>query len=98
MPQEFVVGRLPAAELRKVTPEHISSAVQKLLAGHSDHGFGPSTDYDLIAANGARLPPKAVFGLALSEALGIEVNPKNFSAGESQTCFRILRAAGYQIV
>jgi predicted HNH restriction endonuclease len=47
---------------------------------------------------GSRLPPKAVFGLAASEALGFPVRPENFSAGENTVAFRTLRAHGYLIV
>jgi len=90
--------RLPAEQFRKIEADHIFEAVQMLLDGHVDHTFAPSTDYDLIAMDGKRLPPKAVFGLAAKLALHFEVLPKHFTAGETSTCFRILREAGYQIV
>lgn len=90
--------RLPADELNKVTAEHIWNAVQLLLNGYAEHGFGESTDFDLIADDGARLPPKAVFGIAATEALKFKVLPKHFSGGEDSTCFRILKAAGYLIL
>lgn len=91
--------RLPAEILNSATPEYIWSAVQLFLAGEVEHRFGPSTDFDLIADSGQRFPPKAVFGVALSLALdGIVIEPKHFTAGESSTCFRLLRAAGYRIL
>jgi hypothetical protein len=91
--------RLSAGTLAKATPEFIYAAVQKFLTGEVSHSFGPSTDYDLIADDGSRLPPKAVFGLALSNALaGAPIGPKDFTAGETSPCFRLLRNAGYQIV
>lgn len=91
--------RLPAETLSKATPEYVWRAVQLFLAGEVAHSFGPSTDYDLIVDGGRRLPPKAVFGVALSMALGgTEIEPKHFSAGDSSTCFRLLRAAGYKVV
>jgi 5-methylcytosine-specific restriction protein A len=69
------------------------------LEGTAQHAFGPSTDFDLIADEGRRFSPKAVFGVALSLALeGKAIEPKHFSAGERSTCFRLLRAAGYQVV
>jgi len=71
--------------------------VQRLLA-REPHGYGESTDFDLIAGEGARLPPKAVFGLAASQALGFAVQPKHFSAGTDTPCFRILERSGYDIV
>lgn len=91
--------RLPAEVLTKTTPEYIYEAVQRILAGEVSHTFGPSTDYDLIADDGSRLPPKAVFGVALSSALGgVPIGPKHFTAGDTSTCFRLLREAGYQVV
>jgi hypothetical protein len=73
--------RLPVEVLNKATPQYVWSAVQALLAGEAQHSFGESTDYDLIADDGQRLPPKAVFGVALGAALGQEVLPKHFTAG-----------------
>jgi 5-methylcytosine-specific restriction protein A len=92
------LDRLPTEELEKVTAEHIWQAIQSLRDGSVRHGFGPSTDFDLIDDDGARLPPKAVFGVAASEALGFEVKPSHFSGGLDTPCFRILRRAGYDIV
>jgi hypothetical protein len=90
-------SRLPAKELNKVTAEHIWNAIELLLTGDVAHRFGESTDFDLLTDDGVRLPPKAVFGVAASEALGFEVLPKHFSGGESSVSFRLLRAAGYTI-
>lgn len=90
--------RLPADALRKATPEQIYAAVQRLLTEDVEHAFGESTDYDLIADDGSRLPPKAVFGLALAVSLGEPIEPKHFTAGETSPCFKLLRAAGYQVV
>lgn len=90
--------RLPAEKLYTVTAEQVWAAVQKLLGGFSQHSFGPSTDYDLLADDGTRLPPKAVFGIAASEALGCEVLPKHFTGGMGSPCFQVLTRAGYRIV
>jgi hypothetical protein len=90
-------GKLPAEVLRKATPEYVWRAVQEFLAGKVMPAFGPSTDYDLIADDGRRFPPKAVFGLALSMALdNMTILPRHFTAGG--LCFDLLMAAGYQIV
>jgi hypothetical protein len=93
------LDRLPAETLNKATPEFVYQAVQLLLGGKVDHPFGPSTDYDLIADDGTRLPPKAVFGIALSLALGsVPIEPKHFSGGENSACFRLLRDAGFLVI
>ena len=85
--------------LSKVSPEQIWLVVQKLQDGDLQiHPFGKSTDFDLIGDGDHRLPPKAVFGIALSLALGITVEPKHFSGGEGSPCFRILRDAGFRVV
>ena len=44
------------------------------------------------------IPPKAVFGLAASEHLGLQLGPSDFSAGEGQPCFRVLRDLGVEIL
>ncbi|WCM23170.1 hypothetical protein NDK50_35045 [Paraburkholderia bryophila] len=91
------IDRLPADVLRRATPEYVWRAVQQFITGNVHHSFGASTDYDLIADDGRRLPPKAVFGLALSMALdGAPIEPRHFTAGGM--CFALLRAAGYQVV
>lgn len=90
--------RLPAELLRKVSPRHIWQAVQDVLSGVEVPGFGPSTDYDLITEEGDRLPPKAVFGLAATQALGFQVQPKHFTAGVGSASFALLVDAGYLIV
>lgn len=89
--------RLPVEELNRVTAEHVWNAVEKLRTG-ADHRFGPSTDFDLLSDTGERFPPKAVFGLAASEALGFEVQPRHFTGGQGTPCFRTLEAAGFTIV
>lgn len=90
-------GRLPAEQLRKITSEFIWQAVQDLLQGAIVEGFADSTDYDLLA-DGVRLAPKQVFGLAGTAALGFELKPSHFTAGKDSLCFELLRAAGFQIV
>jgi 5-methylcytosine-specific restriction protein A len=90
--------RLPAEELNKVDAEHIWKAIQLLLGGYENHGFGESTDFDLITDDGERLSPKAVFGIAATDALNFKVMPKHFSGGNGSACFRILKAAGYAIL
>lgn len=73
--------RLPAELLKQATPDLIFVSVTSLLDG-APHVFGESTDYDLITDEGMRLPPKAVFGHALSLALHREILPKHFLDGQ----------------
>lgn len=90
-------GRLPAEELRKITSEFIWQAVQDLLQGATVEGFAESTDYDLLA-DGVRLAPKQVLGLAGTAALGFQLKPSHFTAGKGSLCFELLQAAGFQIM
>lgn len=90
--------RLPVEILNQVTPEFVWQAVQRFVVGESQPHFGPSTDFDLVVDD-HRFPPKAVFGMALSMAIGgQEVLPKHFSGGEGSACFRLLRQAGFSII
>ena len=91
-------GQLPAEALEKVTAKHIWNAVQVLLAGDVQHPFGPSTDYEVLADDGTPLPPKAVFGIAATEALGFQIVPDHFSGGLNTPCFRAIEQAEYEIV
>ncbi|TFZ00672.1 hypothetical protein EZ313_19670 [Ramlibacter henchirensis] len=89
--------RLPASQLEKVGAQDLLFAVEQLLAGAS-HRFGESTDYDVLLDTGKRLPPKAIFGIAATRALGFSVLPGHFSGGVGTPCFKALEGAGYQIV
>ncbi|QIB87965.1 hypothetical protein G3I75_20520 [Pseudomonas aeruginosa] len=51
-----------------------------------------------MTEDGERLPPKAVFGLAATRALGFAIKPKHFTAGVGSPCFQILMDAGFPIV
>lgn len=96
-PRHRHAERFLAEAFRSITGEHLLRAAERLADGFTAHGFGASNKFDLLF-EGHRLPPKAVFGVAASEALGFPVGPENFSGGESTTAFRILRAHGYSIV
>jgi len=63
--------RLPGGELKRVGSEHILRAVDDLLDGSATAPFDTSLECDLITPDGHHLPPKAVFGLAATEALGV---------------------------
>ncbi|WCD82966.1 HNH endonuclease [Pseudomonas sp. TUM22785] len=92
-------SRLPIAVLRRVTALHVWEAVRDLLAGTvAIEDFGPPIKYELVTEDGQRLPPKAVFGLAATRALGFPIKPKHFTAGIGSPCFQILIEAGFPIV
>ena len=90
--------RLTPAELNKVREDHIWFAVQQLLSDPAGHPYGESTHYDVIAENGMRLPTKAVFGIAASQALGFQVRSRQFTGGKRTACFKAIEAAGYSIM
>jgi 5-methylcytosine-specific restriction protein A len=89
--------RLPAKTLRLVEPWMIDEAIDAFIAG-ADHNFHGSRDYDLLLSSGDRLPPKAIFGIALGRVIGRPARPTDFSAGSGQPCFDIIQDAGYEIV
>jgi 5-methylcytosine-specific restriction protein A len=90
-------SRLPAKIQRLVEPPMIDEAIETFMAG-AEHKFQASKDYDLVLPSGERLPPKAIFGLALSKVIGRPAGPDDFSAGWGQPCFEIIENAGYPIV
>ena len=90
--------RLPAAFLQMVQSDHILSAVRRLEAGETGHGFGEASGYHLLTDDGQRLAPKAVFGLAAREALGFRGGPEHFTGGTDSLCVRQLRRAGCPVV
>ena len=92
------LNRLTSDQLSTVRADHIYSAVQELVTDPARHEGHRSTTYILIDEAGNRLPPKAVFGLAASKALGIDVAHSDFVGGEGTPCFRILRQYGYKVV
>lgn len=89
--------RFVARAFLPVNGEHLLRAARRLADGNIDHPYGESTTYDVLF-DGRRLPPKAVFGLAATEALGFPVHPFNFRGGEGTPTFRILRDHGYPVV
>ncbi len=91
-------GRLPVAQLRKVTALHVWEAISDLLEGVEAPDFGSPIKFELVTESGERLPPKAVFGLAATRALGFAIKPKHFTAGVGSPCFQILMDAGFPIV
>jgi len=81
-----------------VTPEHVWYAVQQFVHGNMPaQPFDLSTKCNLIADDGRRLSPKAVFRLALSIALnGAQIESRLL--GSERARITLLREAGYEIV
>ena len=96
--QQHRAKQLPVSELKKPRPEHFWRAIEKLVAGRAEHNFPESTYYDLLTDDGHRLSPKAVFGVAAQEALGIEMERYHFRGETDSPCFRIMKDAGYKVV
>lgn len=89
--------RLPEKTLRLVEPWMIDEAIDTFING-TDHNIGRSKGYDLLLPSGKRLPPKAIFGIALSKVIGRPAEWTDFAAGWGQPCFDIIQDAGYLIV
>jgi hypothetical protein len=60
-----------------------------------DHGFGPTTTYDLVA-DGRRYPPKAILGRANELATGERLASTDFEGGKSGAV-RVLERLGFTI-
>ncbi|CDX40054.1 conserved hypothetical protein [Mesorhizobium sp. ORS 3359] len=90
-------GRVPPSVQRRVTAQMVDNAIARLQLGEP-HSFHDSTEYDVLLPTGERLPPKAVFGIALASVLGRPTKPTDFSAGWGQPSFSVIEDAGYPIV
>jgi len=61
----------------------------------SEHGFGPTTTYDLVWEEG-RYPPKAILGAAYELATGKRLDSADFEGGKSGAV-RVLERLGFSI-
>lgn len=91
------LNRIPEADFDRVKPHHVWMAVEALRSQTDWAPYSPSIDYDVLLEDGVRLPPKAVFGYAASEALGFPVLPRHFSGGLGTACFETIENAGFAI-
>lgn len=89
---------ITASDLSMVGKDHIAAAIQEIREGRErPNRFEEGRKYRLIVGDGGRdLPPKKVFGIALSIMLNRPVTPAEFSSGEQ--IFSILRSHGFQVV
>jgi hypothetical protein len=62
---------------------------------YSEHGFGPTTTYDLVQ-DGRRYPPKAVLGTAYEFATGQRLASGDFEGGKSGAV-AVLEKLGFDV-
>jgi hypothetical protein len=84
-----------------VTAAHLERAARRIRSG--DIGpefrhFQASIKYDVVLKTGERVPPKLLFAMAASEALGRQLGPYDFNGGEGTTCFHVIRKFGNDVV
>ncbi|MEV6283848.1 hypothetical protein [Kribbella sp. NPDC051770] len=61
----------------------------------AEHGFGPTTTYDLVWEE-SRYPPKAILGAAYERATGARLAPGDFEGGKSGAV-KVLSRLGFTI-
>lgn len=89
---------IPPETIKALTAAQLELAVRQLVAGTAQHDFSDITDYSVLLNDGSRLPPKAVVGVALQNALNRPVGWRAFKGGERTPAFAALRDAGYKII
>ena len=90
-------GRVCSLPNYALSPRKTFGLREELLEDRDYAPFDDSDDYDVLLEEGQRLPPKALFGRALSKAIGFQVEPKHFTGGVGSPCFAILTQYGYEI-
>jgi hypothetical protein len=61
----------------------------------SEHGFGPTTTYDLVVEK-RRYPPKAILGAAYAFATGRQLDSGDFEGGKTGAV-RVLEKLGFSV-
>jgi hypothetical protein len=84
----------------RVNRDHVSRAVDEYdrLGPEqflSQHGFGPTTTYDLVW-NKRRYPPKAILGTAYEFATGKRLDSADFEGGKSGAV-KVLENLGFTV-
>lgn len=93
---ERVAGADLEDSLAAIDPEHLWEAVHQATAGEAPSGPGYA-DYEMILADGVRIRPAVVVGIASRLATGREVPVENISKDLSRRYHRLLEAAGYDV-
>jgi hypothetical protein len=89
-----------AIDWSPVTASHVQKAIQEYDRLGADaffkqHGYAPTTTYDLITSEGV-YPPKAILGTAYELATGRRLASTDFEGGKSGAV-KILTALGFRV-
>jgi hypothetical protein len=89
-----------AIDWSPVTASHVKKATQEYDRLGADaffkqHGYAPTTTYDLITSEGT-YPPKAILGTAYELATGRRLASTDFEGGKSGAV-KILTALGFRV-
>ncbi|MEG4434408.1 HNH endonuclease, partial [Microcoleus sp. F10_A2] len=93
--------KLSEQEKRQVTRADMLAAIAEVggKAGKlRHHRFKEATGYTLLTPDGDELPPKEVYGVALSIALRMHITPQHISSGHTKTPFKQMVALGFDIL
>ena len=93
----IVNNRITAKELRRVRHNHILEALDILRNGNNSD-YGRSRKFDVLTDKNELFPPKELFGIAATIALGYQVKPEHFSGGSDSICQEILEENGFKII
>lgn len=81
-----------------ITSEHILRARDKYISQDGQiESYTQSVSYDVVIEH-IKYPPKAIFGLALSDLLDVEVRSSHFVGSKGSECFKVLSNLGFEIV
>ena len=89
-----------AIDWSTVTASHVKKAIQEYdrlgaEAFFKQHGYAPTTTYDLITSEGT-YPPKAILGRAYELATGRRLASTDFEGGKSGAV-KVLTGLGFRV-
>jgi hypothetical protein len=85
--------RVTRADVARAMQEYDQLGPERFFA---DHGFGPTTTYDLVGDDGRRYPPKAILGTAYEFATGERLASGDFEGGKTGAV-KVLGELGFTI-
>ena len=92
MTHSIAWDRVTDADVRRALREYDALGPERFFA---EHGFGPTTTYDLIRDE-RRYPPKAILGTAYEFATGQRLAPDDFEGGKAGAV-KVLGKLGFTI-